>query len=242
MHIRTRKHTNNNLKHAHILLNEKQSPVTFSISSYSFDAQANLSNLHLKPVKNKTIVNIILNKYIHVHIHEKGIRTTKLMFFWGRRHFEPASVDSLFLHSTCWPRLKSAQSHCTQHLAQTEIGTVSLYTGLGPNWNRRSLTVHRHLAQTETGTVSLFTGVGPNGDRHSLTATLHARLQKNVSIQYWANLALTQHLNLNISPPPPHTNTHAMQRSWRSWHSHRMIVAITNMMNRSCSDLGSDKK
>ena len=114
------------------------------------------------------------------------------MFFWGRRlcrlHFEPASLDNLFVHSTCWPRLRSAQSHCTQHLAQKEIGTVSLYTGLGPNWNRHSLTVHRSWPKRRSAqSHSNITCPAP---------------KEQVSIQHWANIALTQHLNLNIPPPP----------------------------------------
>lgn len=185
MHIHIYTHTQTTTSNTHIFYYEKQLSVTFSISSYSFDAQATrtlckrtLVTYTSKPIKNKTIVSIILNKYIHVHIHEKGIRTTKLMFFWGRRlcrlHFEPASVDNLFVHSTCWPRLKSAQSH--RHMAQTEIGSLTVHR----SWpKRRSAQFHSNI-----------TCPAP---------------KEQVSIQYWANLALTQHLNLNISPLPTHT-------------------------------------
>ena len=160
-------------------------------ASNSHLLQANFSNLHLKPIKNKTIIIIILNKYIQVHIHEKGIRTTlndlqhqtfNVLLRAESARTKRLSTEagskwsrySLTVHRT-WPKLKSAQSHCSQELAQTEIG---------------SLTVHSLIGRIQAS--SNITCPAP---------------KKHVPIQYWANLALTQHLNWNI-PPSLHTQTH----------------------------------
>ena len=105
--------------------------------------------------------------------------------------------------------MKSVQSHRTQDLAQTEIGTVSLFTGVGPNGDRQS-----HCAQ----------GLGPNGDRQSHCAQSH-RTHTGKQQHYMPGSKKTRPdtilskscfnsaFKLEYSPLPPHTNTHAMQRS-----------------------------